>query len=169
VPDASLDFAVAPPGPRNSDAANTRVCACTANETGAAREVDFCNLQHPPSTSTPAGTPTESIYARIFEAGATEPAGANASIQAQLGVGPAGVNPQNQAGFTWVDAAWNVQIGNDDEYQATLTPLAPGSYRYTSRFSFDGVNWTYCDLDGAGSNAGLAFDPAGLGVLTVSP
>ena len=44
-----------------------------------------------------------------------------------------------------------------------------GVYAYTTRFSFDGVNWTYCDLNGAGANTGLAFELEQLGVMTVAP
>jgi hypothetical protein len=63
-----------------------------------------------------------------------------------------------------------VDVGNDDEYVGTFTAPAAGTYAYTYRFSFDaGLNWTYCDLNGAGSNAGLAFESAQLGVLTVTP
>jgi hypothetical protein len=138
------------------------------NETGLALEADYCALQFPASTTTSAGVATENIYARLFEAGVTEAAGADASVRAQVGFGPVGVNPQNQTGFTWSNAAFNVQVGNDDEYQSTLTPATAGVFRYATRFSVDGVNWTYCDLDGAGGNAGLAFDPNNLGTLTAN-
>jgi hypothetical protein len=44
------------------------------------------------------------------------------------------------------------------------------NFAYTFRFSQDnGLKWTYCDLDGAGSNAGLLFDTSQLGVMTVTP
>jgi PEP-CTERM motif len=44
-----------------------------------------------------------------------------------------------------------------------------GTYSYTYRFSIDaGSNLTAADLDGAGSNAGLTFDPSNLGLLTVT-
>jgi hypothetical protein len=67
-----------------------------------------------------------------------------------------------------------VQIGNDDEYMATILAPAIGSapvlYDYTFRFSLDGGDsWTYCDIDGAGSNMNLSFDPALVGLLTVTP
>jgi len=156
--------------PRNSAPANRQTCACAANETNSGYELDFCNLQSPSSTSAGAGMPTELIFGRVFEAGVTEMAGANPMVRAEIGFGPVTANPQNQPGWTWAPAAYNVQVGNDDEYQLQITaPATPGTYRYTSRFSLDGYNWTYCDLDGAGSNAGLSFDPAQLGTLTVTP
>ncbi|MEZ4402349.1 MAG: Ig-like domain-containing protein [Kofleriaceae bacterium] len=164
----ATDFGVIAPDPRNSATAPA-VCACTANETNQPYEADYCALQFPPTLTAVTGATTGSIFARLFEAGVTEAGGANPIVRSQVGFGPASVNPENQAGFTWVSAAFNVQAGNDDEYQAQFTAPAPGSYRYASRFSLDGVNWTYCDLDGAGSNAGLSFSPSNLGVLTVTP
>jgi uncharacterized protein YjdB len=164
-----LDFTVVNAVPRNSMTV-APPCACTANETNAALEMDYCVLQHPPSTTTAINVATEDIYARVFEDTFTQPAGANAAIACQIGYGPTNVNPStNQAAYTWTNAAFNVQVGNDDEYKATLTSAVAGNFRYTARFSRDNRNWTYCDLDGAGANAGLTFDLPSLGALTVTP
>jgi len=162
----NMDFAAVAPAPRNSSAAPD-FCEATVNETGAAQEADYCNLQFPPTISVPAGTATPNIYARIFEAGLTESAGSSAAIAAQIGYGPQGVDPATQAGFVWFSAAFNTQVGNDDEYQVSFTAPAAGTYRYASRFTLDGVNWTYCDLDGAGSNASLDFSTSQLGTMTI--
>lgn len=35
--------------------------------------------------------------------------------------------------------------------------------------SLEGVYWTCCDLDGAGSNPNLSFDLTQLGVMTATP
>ena len=56
-----------------------------------------------------------------------------------------------------------------DEFKAKLTVPAAGSYKYASRCTKDAINWTYCDRDGAGSNAALTFDLPQLGSLTVNP
>ena len=166
----STDFVVAaPPVPRNGAVVNQLVCTRTVNETNDAAEADFCNLQFPSSTSAPTGTQVELVFGRIFEAGTTEAAGAAANVRAEIGFGPVTANPQNQSGWVWAPAPFNVQAGNDDEYKLQFTAPAPGQYRYTSRFSLDGINWTYCDLNGAGSNAGLSFELNQLGVLTVTP
>ncbi len=84
------------------------------------------------------------------------------------------MNPQYQAGWSWSTASYNIQSGNNDEYQGSFTAPAAGSYRYAYRFSVDqGVSWTYCDANqgdfGSGSNAGLTFDLENLPVLTVTP
>ena len=137
------------------------------NETDAAAEADFCNVQFPATLLVIAGQPSEPIYTRIYEAGRTEAAGAPAGIVAQLGVGPEGSVPSD-AGWTWVAAAYNVQTENNDEFTATITaPPSPGNFVYAARFSIDGAGFTACDLDGAGANEGLALDPGQLGQLTV--
>jgi hypothetical protein len=163
----AADFTVAAPLPRNSQSPIV-ACPCSANETNQPYEVDYCVIQYPASTSVAVGVASEPIYGRIYEDGVTAPAGAPAGVLAQLGWGPQSVNPSVQSGFQFVDASYNVQVGNDDEFQATITPTAAGTYRYVYRFSLDsGAHWTYCDLDGAGSNSGLSFDVSQLGTLTV--
>ena len=134
---------------------------------------DYCLLQYPSTISVQGGQTTEQIYGRIFDAGITEPAGASASVTAQVGYGPDGSDPRSSSAWTYFPAAFNVQVGNDDEYAGTLTVPASAAttqYRYTYRFSLDGgTNWSYADLDGAGTNSGLTFSPASLGLLTVTP
>jgi hypothetical protein len=142
----------------------------TANETDAPGECDFCNLQFPATLTAAAGAPTALIYGRIYEAGLTDVThGPVASISAQVGYGPPGTSPAISNRWVWVPAAFNQEYGNDDEYQGSLTVPSAGSYLYTFRFSLDGgSSWSYGDLDGAGSNAGLIFEASKLGVLTVN-
>ena len=139
------------------------------NESDTAPEADFCNLQSPVSFSAQTGQTSPLVYGRLFEAGLTEAAGPPAGVLAQVGVGPDGTDPWT-SGWTWSAAAYNTQVGNDDEYQGSFTVPSPGTYRYGYRFSFDGGEaYTYCDLDGAGSNAGNSFDKTQLGTLTATP
>ena len=138
------------------------------NETDLPAEADFCSLQFPATLSVQATTGTGPIYGRLFEAGVTPPVGAP-TWTAQQGYGPNGVNPAIQSGWMWFPAAYNVQVGNDDEFQGSFTAPAAGTYSYTYRFSPDGIKWTYCDLNGAGSNPGLTFETTQLGVMTVTP
>jgi hypothetical protein len=109
------------------------------------------------------------IYGRVVEAGFTEAPGANASVVAEVGFGPANINPTTQSGWQFFPTLYSMQVGTADEYRGSLTVSAPGSYRYTYRASLDGVQWTYCDLDGSGSNAGATFEISQLPVLTVTP
>ena len=159
--------------PRNS-ASPAQVSTCggdlTLNDSGQPAEADYCDIQFPITTiSVQTGTMSPTIYGRIFETGVTPAAGAAASVVAQVGYGPASVNPEWQSGWQFFPASFNVQVGNDDEYQASFTAPAVGSYRYAYRFSQNGTDWTYCDLNGAGSNASLFFETTQLPTLTVTP
>jgi hypothetical protein len=144
-----------------------------SNEDGGGNEADYCVLQHPRALTVTSGQQTELIYGRIYEAGVTEAPGGNPGIRAEVGFGPASSNPTGDTRWRYVPAVFNVQVGNDDEYMATLTAPAvstPTQYRYTVRFSRDnGLHWTYCDLNGAGANGGLIFEAGELGVMTVNP
>ncbi len=137
------------------------------NETNSASELQFCNLQFPAQTTTSVGVASEVIYGRVYHAGLTEAAGPHAAVLAELGYGPFGTDPRNSNAWVWSAATYNVQSGNDDEYQGTLTADRAGSYAYTFRFSIDdGLTHTYADSDGAGTDPGLDFDPALPGTLT---
>ena len=170
----AADFMVAQPLPRNSATAAS-ACACLVeNESNSALEADFCDTQFPLSLTAQTGTATMTVYGQIYEAGVTDPAGPSLSIRAQLGFGPTTANPEYEPGWTWINAPYNVQSGNNDEYQASFTAPAVGTYNYVYRFSLDqGVSWTFCDNaqgdGGAGSNAGLTFDFQDEGILTVTP
>jgi hypothetical protein len=166
----AADFTVATPNPRGLASMQSSVCSCVANETGSASEIDFCNLQFPASFSVDTGAMTPSVYGRVYDAGITEPPGADPRISMEIGYGPANTNPQNQPGWIWFPTAYNGQFASDDEYGVSfVAPAVAGAYSYTSRASKDGINWTYCDLDGAGANPMLAFDPAKLGVMNGNP
>jgi hypothetical protein len=149
--------------------ASSTARAAWVNETGLPEEADYVNLQFPSSFTVSAGTFTPTIYGRIFESGMTEAPGSNALILAEVGYGPLGSDPRTSGGWSWSSAVFNVQVGNDDEYQTNvLAPLINGTYSYTYRFSVDGgLNTTAADLNGAGSNIGQQFDPIDLGQMTV--
>ncbi|MCB0079228.1 MAG: DUF3372 domain-containing protein, partial [Anaerolineales bacterium] len=61
--------------------------------------------------SAPAGF---DVFVRVYDAGVTEPAGAPADIACSLHWGKYG-QPFNDLAMTW-----NVQVGNDDEFKATI-------------------------------------------------
>ena len=140
------------------------------NETGVAAEADYCVVQSPMSLSVPAGSTTALISGRLYEAGVTETVGAPPGWIAQVGYGADASDPRLLTGWRFVDAAYNIQFGNDDEFQTSIqAPLIPGAYAYAYRFSNDGGgSWTYCDTDGAGSGAGFDFSVAAQGSMTVT-
>lgn len=130
-------------------------------------------LQWPPSITTSGGATTDLIYARIYEPGVTELPGNSGAVTVQLGYGPLGSDPRFAAGWTWRPASFNVQVGNDYEYQGSFTMPTHSTavqYSYTFRFSLNGGGtWTYADLDGNGSGPGYSFDRTLLGTMTVNP
>lgn len=167
--DDGKDFAAAAVAPRNAASAKS-VCSCVVNDSGAPAEVGYCNVQSPTSLALKPGAISPVVYGRVYVNGYTEAAGAHPLVVGQLGFGPANMNPQNQSGWVWTNASWNIQVGSNDEYRSTFVAPATGNYRYAFRFSADGgQKFTICDLDGAGKNPTLSFDWAKLPVLTVAP
>ena len=150
-------------------------CSPTVNETGNPSELDYCTTQFPLGLSVQTGTTTPTIFGQVFEAGVTEANGASSTVTAQLGYGPLTANPEYEFGWTWFNAGYNLQLGNNDEYQLSFVAPAVGTYAYAYRFSLDGgQSWTYCDGAaspdfGAGSNAGLLFDLVNVPLMTVTP
>ncbi len=145
--------------------------AATLNETGVAAEADFCNIQTPATMTAAALDTLDPIYGRLFEAGVTEAAGPGTGVLVHFGIGPEDTDPRTALGWRFHGGSYNVQVGETDEYQAVgQAPITPGTYSYVFRFSVDnGVGFTYCDLNGAGSNDGFDFDDQQLGTLTVTP
>ncbi|MCB9153736.1 MAG: pullulanase-type alpha-1,6-glucosidase, partial [Caldilineae bacterium] len=112
---------------------------------------------------TPAGF---DVYVRVYEDGVTVLPGAPAGIDCSLHWG--------RYGDAWTDLpmTWNVQVGNDDEFmatipQTTLNALTPGTYGFT----------TYCEKAGEDKNwkvdsYNIDFagdDDQGDGLITVIP
>lgn len=115
--------------------------------------VDFCNIQFPtasPQTITDGDNFT--VYARAYEPGVTEAAGQGVGLNAWIGYNTVNNNP-NDASWTWVPATFNVQAGNDDEFQAEIgSGLAPGTYYYASRFELNGGPFVYGGTGGIWNN-----------------
>jgi glycosidase len=150
--------------------------------------IGWANLQWPPSmTHTVSATDrTDNAYGQVWIDGQTSQPGPTPGLIAQLGFGPDASNPDGNAAWTWVEAAFNVDTGNNDEFVASLQPEAPGTYDYAYRYSVtDGRDWIYADLDGipngysttqAGSltvlpsgDASAPAAPTGLHVVSASP
>lgn len=133
--------------------------------------IEYCAIQHPQSLTVAAGGATEVIYGRVYHGGITPASGADARVSASVGYGPDNTNPITHP-HLWVftTTTFNLQIGNDDEYQAVITaPSTAGTYRYAYKFSITGIaTTTYCDRDGNGSNAGMSFSDAQMGTMTVN-
>jgi len=130
--------------------------------------IGWANLQWPASIThtISALNPTESIYGQVWIDGETSQPGATQGLLAQVGYGPDGSNPDGSGDWTWVDAEFNADTGNNDEFKGQLLPEATGTYDYAYRYSTTaGLYWLYADLDGTVNG----YDPAQAGSLTVIP
>jgi hypothetical protein len=141
------------------------------NDTGLPEQMDHCLLWMPGSMTGTQGQTSAVVSAIISEWPLTsQPPEPNPSIIAEVGYGPAGSSPVTPSStWSFFPAAFDQAADPwSDIYQGTFPLPAPGSYRYTLRFSIDaGYSYTYCDLDNAGS--GWSFSPDQLGTLTVTP
>jgi glycosidase len=130
--------------------------------------IGWANLQWPTSITHPisALNPTDNIYGQVWIDGHTYLAGPTEGLLAQVGYGPDGSNPDGNPDWIWVDAVFNVDAGNNDEFMGQLLPEAVGTNDYAYRYSTTGgLYWLYADLDGTGNG----YDPAQAGDLTVTP
>lgn len=130
--------------------------------------IGWANLQWPPNIvhTISALTPTENIYGQVWIDGYTDNPGPTEGLIAQVGYGPDGSDPGGDPGWIWVDAEFNVDAGDNDEFLGQLLPEAVGSYDYAYRYSTTGGSvWLYADLDGVGNG----YDPDQAGDLSVEP
>jgi fibronectin type 3 domain-containing protein len=129
--------------------------------------IGWANLQWPPTMNHTISTVnrTSTAYGQVWISGATSQPGPTPTLWAQLGFGPVGSNPAGNPAWIWVDASFNVDAGNNDEFKASLLPESVGAYDYVYRYSTtNGQQWLYADLNGpvpAGNT------PANPGKLTV--
>lgn len=136
-------------------------------------QIEQAILVWPPVTTARVGRATESIFGRVTVPGVTDGAAPAPGVQAELGWGADASAPDV---FTWVAAELVGEVGAADEYAATLTLDAAGTYAYAMRFSADdGATWVVTDLDGlpyAAEHAGVLTVeevPAGLFLEAIEP
>ena len=130
--------------------------------------IGWANLQWPPSIAhtISALDATAAIYGQVWIDGHTHVPGPTQGLTAQVGYGPDGSQPDGHPDWIWVDAEFNVDAGNNDEFVGELLPEAVGTYDYAYRYSTTGgLTWLYADLDGTGNG----YDPAQAGDLMVNP
>jgi glycosidase/chitodextrinase len=123
--------------------------------------IAWADLQWPPSASFTLSTGNSlTAYGQVYIPNVTSAPGPTPSIEAQLGYGPHGVAPTDAA-WQWTDAAFNVDSGNNDEYDATIDPQHAGDYDYTFRYSTTGGrDWLYTTFQGGGSLGRLTVEPS---------
>lgn len=128
--------------------------------------IGWANLQWPPTMihTISVSQRTENAYGQVWIDGVTNQPGQTPTLRAQLGFGPTGSDPAGNLAWTWIEAGFNVDAGNNDEFKASMLPEAIGQYDYAYRYTTtNGRDWLYADLDGTGNG----YDPAQAGKLTV--
>jgi glycosidase len=129
--------------------------------------IGWANLQWPPTMTHVISVVnrTDNAYGQVWIDGATSQPGATPGLRAQLGFGPTGSNPDGDPAWIWVDASFNVDAGNNDEFVASLLPETVGTFDYAYRYSTtNGRDWLYADLDGIGNG----YSAGQAGTLTVN-
>lgn len=172
---SSTDFTDS--GLRNGQAYFYVVTASDAagNESAASNEaaglphliIGWANTQWPPTLEHTISVinRTDTVYGQVWIDGHTSAPGATPSLTAELGFGPAGSDPA-AGGWTWVQASFNLDAGNNDEFMASLLPDSTGVFHYLYRYSTTGGrDWLYADFNGPVPAGGLPPNP---GVLTVN-
>jgi hypothetical protein len=129
--------------------------------------MDYVNLQFPGTATISYGN-NATIYTQGYEAGVTEAAGPGAGVQAWIGYNSTNTNPNTWT--NWVPATFNVNVGNNDEFQAGIgSNLVPGTYYYASRWRLGNGLYSYGGFNaGAGDGFWDGTDDIS-GVLTVDP
>ncbi len=131
--------------------------------------IGWANLQWPPTIThtISAVNRTDNIYGQVWIDGATSKPGATPGLQAQVGFGPAGTKPAGNVQWQWIDAGFNTDAGNNDEFVGSLLPSSVGTFDYAYRYSTTGGrDWFYADLNGPQSGAAPLPNP---GKMTVTP
>lgn len=147
---------------------NKRTDKVTITVGGSKVTVGWGNLQWPAAVTVKAGEPTPEIFGQVWMSGVTDQKGQAEGIVAQLGYGPRNDLP-TAASWVWVDTAYNVDSGNNDEFKARLTVAQAGTYAYAFRYQYRGGPWTYGDRNDEGRKGSSdGYQPENSGVLTVT-
>ncbi|CAN5752187.1 alpha-amylase family glycosyl hydrolase [soil metagenome] len=131
--------------------------------------IGWANLQWPPTLSHTISVTnrTDNIYGQVWIDGATGAPGQTPGLRGQAGFGPAASAPSENPAWTWVEASFNTDAGNNDEFVASFLPDTTGTFNYVYRYTTtNGANWSYGDLNGPFNGSATPPNP---GVMTVNP
>ena len=127
--------------------------------------IGWANLQWPPTINhiISVVNRTENAYGQVWIDGVTSQPGASPTLQVQLGFGPEGSDPAIEPAWVWVDASFNVDAGNNDEFKASMLPEFTGTFDYVYRYTTtNGRDWLYADLNGPIPGGSLPPNPGKL-------
>ncbi|MCK5528679.1 MAG: hypothetical protein KAI74_03265, partial [Kiritimatiellae bacterium] len=121
--------------------------------------VQWCQLDYPVATTTQVGIATEMTFGQVYHTNMTDSAGQGAGIFAEFGYGPDGADPTtNDTIWTWSSASYNPGYVHpqSDGYKFAVTIGSTGRYDYAYRFSRNGADWSYGDLDSSTNGYSVA-------------
>jgi hypothetical protein len=128
-------------------------------------EITWANLQSPDAGTIDEGDNFD-VYARVYAQGLTGGQGQAPNLNAWIGYSTENTDPATWT--TWTTATYNIDYGNNEEYQANLgAVLSPGIYYFASRFKLGFAGYVY---GGYSSGGGGIWDGSNYvsGVLTVN-
>lgn len=104
--------------------------------------IDWANLQFPESGTIQVGQEYQ-VFGRVYSNGITGQGTASPDMQAWIGFSTSNTNPSTWT--NWVDADYNVSIGNNDEYLGNIGPQLTqvGTYFYATRFRLQNGAFSY--------------------------
>ncbi len=142
---------------RNGANVETIFGGSASETTLAAQLVDYAVVQFPKTTQTILEGGSLTVYIRAYEPGLTTLSGEQANLFGWVGYSSTNDDPSNM-GWTWVSATFNVEVGNDDEYQATLSGLPIGTYYYAARFQIGTGPFVYGGSAGVWNNDNVTLN-----------
>ncbi len=100
-----------------------------------------CTLDSPTTMQAEASEASPEVLATVLIDGRTIGAGEPPGVDAELGFGNPGSDPNL---WGWFEMDWSVQAGEGDQYRGTFESTRTGNYDYSVRFRVDHGDWTVC-------------------------
>jgi len=121
-------------------------------ETTSTDEVDWGNIQYPEDGDVNTGD-SFTVYAQVYEPGVTDASGQGNGITVWIGYSAVDNDPTDSANdgdWTWEEAVYNTDSGDNDEYMLDLESkiTSGGTYYYASRFQLNGGPFKYGGYNG---------------------
>jgi hypothetical protein len=112
--------------------------------------VTACKLETVSASSIHSGDPL-TVTASVAGTNTQSPGG-TPGLVVQVGVGPQGTDATGSPLFGWAPMGWANDAAGRDVFSRTVLPAYTGNRTISARASFDGLTWTYCDLNGSDVN-----------------
>jgi hypothetical protein len=126
--------------------------------------IGWANLESP-ATADITTLGSVDVFAQVWVDGVTNASGQGSGISAWIGYNSENTNPNTWT--HWMPATYVTDVGNNDQYKASLSGLPEGTYYYASRFQNQLGTYYYGGYDEGGGGAWDGVTNVS-GVLTVS-